>query len=279
MNGTPFSFFPLPSDRSTVKPRQRGLTMVMDCGIPLGAQEDWLELNAPFVDLMKLIIGTARLYDESYLRKKVQLYKRYQVTPILGGLFLEYVLHAQGLVALGPYCDEAKRLGIDAIEVSDNLVPFTPEERRTIIRTAVDSGLHVHGEIGSKFVSSDGQDLIDQALEYLDAGVKIILVEGAELMRDSGPDLQLCKRLESALDIETIMFELGGPWLPGVTVWSIFAMKKFLIQHFGPDVNIANVMPEYLLETEATRTGLGAPVKRPEEVKAHSALRRVSTVP
>jgi phosphosulfolactate synthase len=34
-------------------------------------------------------------------------------------------------------------------------------------------------------------------------------------------------------------------------------LKKFLIREFGPDVNIANVMPDDVLETEALRVGLG----------------------
>ena len=33
-------------------------------------------------------------------------------------------------------------------------------------------------------------------------------------------------------------------------------MKKFLIERFGPDANIANVMPDDVFETEALRCGL-----------------------
>ena len=34
-------------------------------------------------------------------------------------------------------------------------------------------------------------------------------------------------------------------------------MKKLLVSEFGPDVNIANVMPDDIIETEALRVGLG----------------------
>jgi phosphosulfolactate synthase len=34
-------------------------------------------------------------------------------------------------------------------------------------------------------------------------------------------------------------------------------MKKSLIRAFGPDVNLANVSPASIIDTEATRTGLG----------------------
>ena len=60
----PFTSVPLPAGRSTTKPRRKGLTMMMDWGLPLGQQEDWLGLLAPVVDLAKLVVGTARLYEE-----------------------------------------------------------------------------------------------------------------------------------------------------------------------------------------------------------------------
>ena len=72
----PFASVPLPAGRSTAKPRRRGLTMMMDWGLPLGQQEDWLGLLAPAVDLAKLVVGTARLYEEDYLRRKLDLYVR-----------------------------------------------------------------------------------------------------------------------------------------------------------------------------------------------------------
>ena len=40
-------------------------------------------------------------------------------------------------------------------------------------------------------------------------------------------------------------------------------MKKLLVSELGPDVNIANVMPQDILETEALRVGLGVVGPRP----------------
>ena len=275
MTREPFDFFPWPALRSTAKPRSSGLTMVMDCGMPLHALEDWLEIHAPYVDLMKLAVGTARLYGEDQLRRKLQIYSDNQVRPFLGGMFLEYVLHAQGMAAVTPYCREAARLGIEAIEVSDNIVPLTTEERTRIIKTACDHGLEVHGEVGSKFTANDGTVLSAQVNECLEAGASIVLVEGAEMLRDGVPDVALCDALRQNLDLKKVMFELGGPWIPETTVWSTYALRLFLIQTFGPDVNLANIDPDVLLDTEATRIGLGDPLEHPEALAAHSALRCV----
>jgi len=159
----PFSMIPLPAERSTTKPRRTGMTMMMDWGMPLGVQADWMGLIAPHVDLAKIVVGTARLYEEAYLKDKLALYQEHQVMPFLGGQFLEYVYKTQGMAGVKPFCNEALRLGIGAIEVSDNVVPLTDQERFDIIKTAVDTGLEVHGEVGSKSDDSGADLLIAQA--------------------------------------------------------------------------------------------------------------------
>ena len=75
MGGTPFAMVPLPAERSMEKPRRKGFTMMMDWGLPVNQQRDWLDLIAPYVDLAKFVVGTARMYDEDYLLQKIALYK------------------------------------------------------------------------------------------------------------------------------------------------------------------------------------------------------------
>ena len=233
---------------------------MMDWGLPLGQQRDWLELQSRYVDLAKLVVGTARLYQEPYLRQKLDLYREHQVSPFLGGQFMEYVFATQGLAGVKPYCEEARRLGIEALEVSDNVVSLTPEERRTVIGTAVDCGLHVHGEVGSKSQDSGAALLIAQAEECFDAGADVVLVEGAELVRgDGAPDEALIQGLRDGLDTDRVIFELSGTWIPGTHATDVYALKVFLVRTFGPDVNLANVMPDAVWETEALRVGLSIP--------------------
>lgn len=254
-----FSMIPLPAARSTEKPRQRGLTMMMDWGLPLGTQQDWLSLIAPHVDLAKLVVGTARLYEEDYLRRKLAMYQEHDVAPFLGGQFLEYVFKTQGLAGVRPFCEEAHRLGIAAIEVSDNVVTLSDDERQTLIRTAVDCGLEVHGEVGSKSEESGADLLIAQAEGCFEAGADVVLVEGAELVQNGQPHRDLIDGLRAGLDVDRVIFELTGPWIPGTTLTEIYQLKVFLVNTFGPDVNLANVMPETVWETEAMRVGLSVP--------------------
>lgn len=256
MGGQPFAMVPLPAGRSTVKPRRKGLTMMMDWGLPLNSQRDWLDLVAPYVDLAKFVVGTARLYEEDYLLEKIALYKKHDVHPFIGGQFLEYVYATQGLQGARPYFQEAKRLGFDAIEVSDNCVPLDTTARQTLIRTAVDCGLEVHGEVGSKSDETSAETLIDQANECFDAGADVVLVEGAELLIDGQPNRPLIQALCDGLDVDKVIFELIGPWIPDTQLCDVYQLKKFYIEEFGPDVNIANVMPDQVWETEALRAGL-----------------------
>jgi phosphosulfolactate synthase len=260
MSQAPFARIPLPAARSTRKPRRTGLTMMMDWGLPLGQQQDWLELQAPFVDLAKLVVGTARLYEEDYLRRKLALYREHEIAPFLGGQFLEYVLSTEGVAGVGPYCEEARRLGFDALEVSDNVVSLSAARRHEVIATAVDCGLHVHGEVGSKSEDSGADALIAQAEGCFAAGADVVLVEGAELVAPDGtPKAALIASLREGLDTERVIFELSGPWVAGTHHCDVYALKVFLVHTFGPDVNLANVMPEHVFETETLRAGLSVP--------------------
>ena len=254
--GEAFAIVPISTERSRTKPRRSGLTMMMDWGIPLGKQADLLELVGPFVDLAKIVVGTARFYDDGYLIRKLDRYRTHTVEPFLGGQFLEYVLDRQGLDGVQPYCEEARRLGFGTIEVSDNIVEIAPAERHAIVDLAVEWGLQVHGEVGSKADVTAPADLVAQARDWFDLGAEIVLVEAAELVIDGNPNRPLLAALASELDPSMLMFELPGPWVRGTTASDVLYLKKFLIDSFGPDVNIANVMPDELFETEAMRVGL-----------------------
>ena len=54
-----------------------------------------------------------------------------------------------------------------------------------------------------------------------------------------------------------VLIELPGPWISNVTLSAVEDMKKFLVSEFGPDVNMANIAPQDIMETEALRVGLG----------------------
>jgi phosphosulfolactate synthase len=230
---------------------------MIDQGLPVLYQEDLLDTAGQYIDLAKFKTGTSRLYSEPCLRRKLAAYQERDVKPFIGGQFHEYVFAVYGENALGKFYAEAKRLGFAAIEISDNIVPLTDRERADQIRAACDAGLEVFGEVGAKDRRSRASELIDQAGICFAAGASLVLVEAAELVIDGKPNREMLDQLCAALDMARVMFELPGPWIANVRSCDIEYLKKLLIEELGPDVNLANVTHDTVIDLEATRTSLG----------------------
>jgi phosphosulfolactate synthase len=252
----PFAFVPIDARRSA-KPRRSGLSMVIDDGLPLPYVEGVLELAAPYIDLMKIKTGTARLYPRDALKRKLAMYQHAGVRPFLGGQFHEYVFARLGEAALPQFYEEARALGFDAIEISDNTVPLTPVQRRGQIEAAVGTGLVVFGEVGSKETLSNPALLVDQARLCFDAGASLVLVEAAELVEQGRVRRETLDIIRRNLPLDRVMIELPGPWISGVRACDIEDMKKIVFAEFGPDVNLANIDVTTIFDTEAQRVGLG----------------------
>ena len=256
-DAAPFDFVPIDTRRSRSKPRASGLTMVIDDGLPLRYVEDVLQLAAPFIDLAKMKTGSARLYPRGLLQDKLALYKRHLVQPFIGGQFHEYVFATLGEASLPRFYDEALALGFEAIEISDNTVPLTPEQRRSQIATATQAGLRVYGEVGSKETLSDPGLLIEQARDCLAAGAVLVLVEAAELVENGRVRAGSLEAIKRSLPLDKVMIELPGPWIRDVRSCDVEDLKKLILAEFGPDANLANVAITTILDTESARVGLG----------------------
>ncbi len=86
--GKCFSFMPIPQ-RST-KPRQAGITMMIDWGLGPNHQADMLDVVGEYVDIAKIAVGTSGLIEENVIKEKITTYKRHNVLPFIGGQFLEF---------------------------------------------------------------------------------------------------------------------------------------------------------------------------------------------
>ena len=72
------------------KPREVGLTMVVDHGMGPHAQEDLLTIGGDYIDFAKIMVGMTRLLSNEVLTAKIELYRSKQVEPFPGGQYLEY---------------------------------------------------------------------------------------------------------------------------------------------------------------------------------------------
>lgn len=254
---TAFPDIPLDPRRSMEKPRTSGLTMVTDYQMSIDGMAGLLSVAGNYIDIFKVATGTARLFPRAHLVEKLQLLRRHQVRPFLGGQMQEYVLHTMGVDALPAHFQEARAVGFDMIEISDNVVELGDGVRDRMIRMVQDAGLAPVGEVGDKRDSSDHAELVRQVKDLLATGAELAMIEGQELMPGGIPNEDLILMLKDNVDVSKCMFELSTPRVGSTTV-QIYAGKKFLVKTFGPDVNLGNVTTDVVIETETTRLGLGS---------------------
>lgn len=240
------------------KPRERGLTMLIDWGSGQRAVEDRLEVAGPFVDLAKVAVGISGLVDREWLRRTVALYRRFGVDPFPGGMFLE-LAWTQGQAAA--YYRECVAVGYATVEVSDNVVRFPRGAKEDLIRQAREEfGLRVLGEVGRKRQVTPVAELLAGVEAALRLGCWKVLLEAAELF-DGGLRRDVLREIGRTVPADALIVELPGRWLPGVHAADVVAMMGALVDELGPDVNVGNVLPDDLLMLETIRTGVGATMR------------------
>ena len=69
------------------KPRNSGLTMMMDKGLSIREAEDFCETAGEYTDLVKFGFGTGLLLNN--IEEKVKVYKNAGIKPYFGGTLFE----------------------------------------------------------------------------------------------------------------------------------------------------------------------------------------------
>src|SRR5207249_10307991 len=98
----------------SAKPRERGLTHVIDRGLSIAEVDGLLEVAGECVDVVKLGWGPALV--SANLREKLELYAAREVPVVLGGTLTELAIRqgrVEGLIAW------LRELGLRHVEVSD----------------------------------------------------------------------------------------------------------------------------------------------------------------
>ncbi len=107
-----------------VKPRQKGLTMVMDKGISLRQAQDFVETSSEYVDYVKLGFGTSLISKN--VKEKVKLYKSAGMKVYVGGtLFEAFVIRNQ----FEEYIKYIRDFGMDCTEVSDGSINLDHDKK------------------------------------------------------------------------------------------------------------------------------------------------------
>jgi phosphosulfolactate synthase len=251
------------------KPRETGLTMVMDQGWPADFVEGMLEQFGRYLDIVKLW-DPQLLSPVAAVRRKIEIYRRHDVHVQPGGLFME-IAKKQGkdrdLVKL--FAD----LGFDMVEISSTTSTRTEMSRDLeMVAYARANGLIVVGEVGRKFADGDETRLTEDTIdiettvrefrELLEAGAWKVYWEGHLLRQVLGDDPEMIKQhaatgtaqvreVAGIVGESNIMFEASGLRPRANRQW----LQFWLVRLFGPDVNIANARIEELANLEAIRRG------------------------
>lgn len=250
VNGWGLSFdFPLTGRNA--KPRDVGLTMVLDKGLGLQATEELLDLAGEYIDFIKLSFGSSALYPAEYLRKKVQIISGRGIKIYPGGTFFEVAL-VQG--KLEEYLQKARELGFNVIEISDGTIELSPAIRSRAIKQAKDMGFMVLTEIGKKDKSAPFPlaKMIQQGQMDLESGADKVIVEA----RESGKGVSIYN-LEGEMDKFMVEQLITGMGVENI-IWEAPLKKQQVefIKLFGPNVNLGNIAVTEVLALESLRVGL-----------------------
>jgi phosphosulfolactate synthase len=229
------------------KPRENGITHVLDKGMGLVQIRDLFAICADYVDIVKLGWGTA--YVTPNLKEKVALYQELGIPVCFGGTLFEAALLQN---KLEEYIAAVKSFDMDCIEISDGTIEIKEADKLALIRRLTKE-FRVLSEVGSKdeTVVIAPFKWVDSIKRELDAGAWKVITEGRESgtvgVYQPGGEVKegLIDEIRSAVDPDQLLFEAP-----------IKKQQAWFIKQFGANVNLGNIQPEEVISVETLRVGV-----------------------
>jgi phosphosulfolactate synthase len=233
-------------DRST-KPRNEGVTMVMDKGISLRQAEDFVNNSSDFVDYVKLGFGTSMISRN--VKEKVKLYRDAGLKVFVGGtLFEAFVVRDQ----FEDYLKYISDLGCDSAEVSDGSITIDHDKKMDYINR-LSKNYTVLSEVGSKEegIIIHPARWINMMKSELEAGATKVIAEAREsgtvgiFHKDGSAHTMLINRIVHKVKLENIIWETPQK-----------SQQIYFLKMFGSNVNLGNIGVEEVIPLETLRLGL-----------------------
>jgi len=229
------------------KPREVGVTHVMDKGLNLRDIEGMFDTAGQFVDIVKFGWGTS--YVTNNLEKKIALYRSFETPVVCGGTLFEAVYGRGRMDDFKAWLVEHR---FSHVEISDGTLEIPREEKLELIADFA-RDFTVLSEVGSK--DSDvvfaPYQWVEWINEELAAGAWKVITEGREggtagIFRSDG-DMRtgLLDEIAHGVAIENVLFEAPTK-----------AAQAWFIKQFGPSVNLGNIPPDEVIPLETLRRGL-----------------------
>jgi phosphosulfolactate synthase len=240
------NFIQLP-ERSA-KPRQQGITHVLDRGLSTAEVDGLIEVAGGSVDLVKLGWGTALATGN--LEPKLARYREHEIPVVLGGSLTEIAIAQDRLERLIAWVHE---LGLTYFEISDGTIALEHERKLELIERLARE-FTVLSEVGSKDDTgaiTPPYLWVEQMRQELAAGAWKVIAEGREsgtagIFRPDGEVREgLIDEIVHEIDRASILFDAPRK---DQQVW--------FVRRFGPDVNLGNIPVDEVLSLETLRLGL-----------------------
>jgi phosphosulfolactate synthase len=229
------------------KPRNSGLTMMMDKGLSTHEAENFIENNAPFTDLVKLGFGTSVL--SSNVEKKIDLYHQAGIKVYFGGtLFEAFIVRNM----FDDYIKLAQKFKLNTVEVSDGSM-FMHHSQKLEYISRLSKHFIVLSEVGSKQKGVEIPDAVwvDMMKTELGSGAWKVIAEAREsgttgIYHDDGSaNTNLIKLISTKLDAASILWEAP-----------VGKQQAWFIKLLGPNVNLGNIACNDVIPLECLRLGL-----------------------
>lgn len=231
----------------TQKPRESGITMVMDRGMSLQEVEQFLSVSASYVDMVKL--GWATSYVTPRLQEKLDIYKSHHIPVYFGGtLFEAFVIRNQ----FDDYLSILDKYKMQLAEVSDGSITIPHEEKCNYIQK-LSKHVTVISEVGSKDDTKiiPPYKWIELMQKEVEAGSWKVIAEAREsgnvgIYRGSGEVREgLVEEILTKINQDRIIWEAPQK-----------AQQVWFIKLIGANVNMGNIAPSEVIPLETIRLGL-----------------------
>ena len=231
----------------TNKPRNNGITMVIDSGLSLSDAKGMLEIAGDYIDYVKLGWGTALVSQN--LTEKIKIYTNANIKICLGGTLFEFAYCQNKLADFKKILQD---INAELVEISDGSIDIPREEKLKLI-TEYSENFKVLSEFGSKDINTiyAPSHWVASIKAELDAGAWKVIAEGREsgkagLYRDSAEVRSgLVDDISKSINIDDILWEAP-----------LKAQQIWFIQKFGSNVNLGNIAPNKVISLETLRLGL-----------------------
>jgi phosphosulfolactate synthase len=229
------------------KPRDHGITMIMDKGLSIEETKNFLSVAHPHIDIIKLGFGTAFVTPD--LRQKIEVYQSYDLPVYFGGtLFEAFLIRNQ----FQDYINMCKDYKITYVEVSDGSIDIPHAEKCGYIEKLTKVGT-VLSEVGSKDAAHiiPPYKWIELMKAELEAGSTYVIAEAREagnvgIYRGSGEVREgLVQEILTQIPEEKIIWE--APQKP---------QQLYFLELIGCNVNLGNIAPSEVIPLETMRIGL-----------------------